>query len=45
MYARLGKELAAGEEWLYEVKFDGYRCLAVKSVPEAQPQALALCPA
>src|SRR6266403_738724 len=30
MYARLVHELPAGNEWLYEVKFDGYRCLAGK---------------
>jgi bifunctional non-homologous end joining protein LigD len=28
MYARLVNELPEGREWLYEVKFDGYRCLA-----------------
>jgi DNA ligase D-like protein (predicted ligase) len=28
MYARLVNELPQGQEWLYEVKFDGYRCLA-----------------
>jgi bifunctional non-homologous end joining protein LigD len=28
MYARLVQELPEGKEWLYEVKFDGYRCLA-----------------
>jgi ATP-dependent DNA ligase len=28
MYARLGSELPEGNEWLYEVKFDGYRFLA-----------------
>ena len=28
MYARLVSELPAGKKWLYEVKFDGYRCLA-----------------
>jgi bifunctional non-homologous end joining protein LigD len=28
MYARLVNELPEGEEWLYEVKLDGYRCLA-----------------
>jgi bifunctional non-homologous end joining protein LigD len=28
MYARLVNELPQGNEWLYEVKFDGYRCLA-----------------
>jgi bifunctional non-homologous end joining protein LigD len=27
MYARLVNELPEGKEWLYEVKFDGYRCL------------------
>lgn len=30
MYARLVNELPEGEEWLYEVKLDGYRCLAGK---------------
>ena len=28
MYARLVNSLPEGEDWLYEVKFDGYRCLA-----------------
>ncbi|HXV80317.1 MAG TPA: hypothetical protein VEG60_10600 [Candidatus Binatia bacterium] len=28
MYARLVNELPESKEWLYEVKFDGYRCLA-----------------
>jgi bifunctional non-homologous end joining protein LigD len=28
MYARLVNELPEGKEWIYEVKFDGYRCLA-----------------
>src|SRR5262245_30494061 len=28
MYARLVNELPEGQEWLYEVKCDGYRCLA-----------------
>jgi bifunctional non-homologous end joining protein LigD len=28
MYARLVQSLPHGQEWLYEVKFDGYRCLA-----------------
>jgi len=28
MYARLMQNLPEGKEWLYEVKFDGYRCLA-----------------
>ena len=30
MYARLVQNLPQGQEWLYEVKFDGYRCLAGK---------------
>jgi DNA ligase D-like protein (predicted ligase) len=30
MYARLVNELPDGKEWLYEVKLDGYRCLAGK---------------
>jgi DNA ligase D-like protein (predicted ligase) len=28
MYARLVQSLPRGQEWFYEVKFDGYRCLA-----------------
>ena len=28
MYARLVHQLPEGPEWLYKVKFDGYRCLA-----------------
>jgi DNA ligase D-like protein (predicted ligase) len=28
MYARLVQSLPQGPEWLYEIKFDGYRCLA-----------------
>jgi bifunctional non-homologous end joining protein LigD len=28
MYAQLVNELPEGREWLYEVKLDGYRCLA-----------------
>jgi bifunctional non-homologous end joining protein LigD len=28
MYARVVNELPQGEGWLYEVKFDGYRCHA-----------------
>jgi DNA ligase D-like protein (predicted ligase) len=28
MYALAVQKLPAGREWLYEVKFDGYRCLA-----------------
>jgi ATP-dependent DNA ligase len=28
MYARLVNELPEGKKWLYEVKFDGCRCLA-----------------
>ena len=30
MYARAVQQLPEGKEWLYEVKFDGYRCLAGK---------------
>ena len=30
MYARLVNKLPEGDDWLYEVKFDGYRCLAGK---------------
>ena len=32
MYARLVDKLPEGDEWLYEVKFDGYRCLAGNSL-------------
>src|SRR5262249_58932064 len=28
MYALAIQKLPQGQEWLYEVKFDGYRCLA-----------------
>jgi ATP-dependent DNA ligase len=28
MYALAVEKLPQGQEWLYEVKFDGYRCLA-----------------
>src|ERR671910_2916300 len=28
MYAQLVQQLPDGTDWLYEVKFDGYRCLA-----------------
>ena len=28
MYALVVQKLPEGKEWLYEVKFDGYRCLA-----------------
>jgi DNA ligase D-like protein (predicted ligase) len=31
MYAQLIQQVPEGNEWLYEVKFDGYRCLASKS--------------
>src|SRR5688572_26948236 len=30
MYARPVQQLPEGKDWLYEVKFDGYRCLAGK---------------
>ena len=30
MYARGVQQLPEGKDWLYEVKFDGYRCLAGK---------------
>jgi len=28
MYALAVQSIPEGKEWLYEVKFDGYRCLA-----------------
>lgn len=31
MYALPVQKLPEGKEWLYEVKFDGYRCLAARS--------------
>src|SRR5262245_37649181 len=34
MYARLVQNLPQGQEWLYEVKFDGYRCLAGRDANE-----------
>ena len=30
MYAQLVQHLPEGKDWLYEVKFDGYRCLAAR---------------
>ena len=34
MYALAVQKLPQGQEWLYEVKFDGYRCLAGKDSTE-----------
>jgi hypothetical protein len=34
MYARLVNELPEGNEWLYEVKVDGYRCLAKRDATD-----------
>ena len=34
MYARLVNELPEGKDWLYEVKFDGYRCLAGRDLSD-----------
>jgi ATP-dependent DNA ligase len=34
MYAQLVQQLAEGNDWLYEVKFDGYRCLAGREPQE-----------
>ena len=31
MYAELVREIPEGAEWIYEVKFDGYRSLAANS--------------
>jgi DNA ligase D-like protein (predicted ligase) len=31
MYARLVQELPQGGEWIYEVKYDGYRCLCARN--------------
>jgi ATP-dependent DNA ligase len=30
--------LPAGEKWTFEIKFDGYRCIAVKRVREVTPR-------
>ncbi len=30
MLARIGEEVPEGNEWIYEVKWDGYRCIAIK---------------
>jgi bifunctional non-homologous end joining protein LigD len=35
MYAQLVQQLPDSKEWLYEVKFDGYRCLAAKDAAGA----------
>jgi len=34
MYARLVQSLPQGQEWFYEVKFDGYRCLVGRDANE-----------
>ena len=34
MYAQLVQQLPNSNDWLYEVKFDGYRCLAGKDTAE-----------
>ena len=31
--SQAGTELPPGEEWTFEIKFDGYRCVAVKRAP------------
>jgi ATP-dependent DNA ligase len=36
MYARLVNELPEGKDWLYEVKFDGYRAKTILIVNEPQ---------
>ena len=36
MAARLVQALPEGDEWLYEVKFDGYRALLIKDGPHVQ---------
>jgi bifunctional non-homologous end joining protein LigD len=36
MAAQLGERLPAGEAWLYEVKFDGYRALVLKNGAKVQ---------
>jgi len=35
LYARLVQKLPEGNEWLYEVKLDGYRCLAGRGKHQA----------
>jgi ATP-dependent DNA ligase len=35
MYAQLVQRLTDGKDWLYEVKFDGYRCLAARDATGA----------
>jgi bifunctional non-homologous end joining protein LigD len=34
MYAQLVQQLPEGNDWLYEVKIDGYRCLAGRDARE-----------
>ena len=36
MAARLVQELPVGNDWMYEVKFDGYRALIIKSADKVQ---------
>ena len=33
MAAQVVKELPEGDDWIYELKFDGYRALIVKDEP------------
>jgi hypothetical protein len=39
MLATLARELPSGDEWLYEVKWDGYRTLILKRLACAAPLA------
>jgi bifunctional non-homologous end joining protein LigD len=36
MKCRLLEKVPEGDEWVYEIKFDGFRALAIKSGPEIQ---------
>jgi bifunctional non-homologous end joining protein LigD len=36
MRAKLAEDLPAGDEWVYEIKLDGYRALALKTAGEAE---------
>ena len=39
MEARLADELPSGEDWQYEPKWDGFRCLAFRDGDEVQLQS------
>ena len=37
MAAQVVKKLPGGDDWIYELKFDGYRALIIKDLPPFCP--------